>query len=99
MKQHKMDSLMEAVTNTTVGFFISLITWYFVASAMDIPVTWTQNLIITGIFTVVSVARGYILQDLRWSNDLAGNQIHVCERVTDGKDVENQGCGVRARAR
>jgi hypothetical protein len=62
MKQHKMDSLMEAVTNTSVGFFISLITWYFVASAMDIPVTWTQNLIITGIFTVVSVARGYILR-------------------------------------
>lgn len=62
MKQHKMDSFMEAVINTTVGFFISLITWYFVATAMDIPVTWTQNLIITGIFTVVSVARGYILR-------------------------------------
>jgi hypothetical protein len=29
---------------------------------MNIPVTWSQNLIITGIFTVVSVARGYILR-------------------------------------
>jgi hypothetical protein len=62
MKQHKMDSFMEAVTNTSVGFVISLITWYFVAAAMNIPVTWSQNLIITGIFTVVSVARGYILR-------------------------------------
>lgn len=62
MKQHKMDSLMEAVTNTAVGFIISLITWYFVAEAMDIPVTWSQNLIITGIFTVVSIIRGYVLR-------------------------------------
>lgn len=62
MNQHRMDSLMEAVTNTAVGFVISLITWYFVAKAMSIPVTWSQNLIITGIFTVVSVARGYILR-------------------------------------
>ena len=57
-----MDSLMEAVTNTTVGFIISLITWHFVALAMNIPVTMSQNLIITGIFTVVSIIRGYVLR-------------------------------------
>ena len=62
MKQHRMDSFMEAVTNTAVGFVISLITWYFVADAMDIPVTWSQNLIITGIFTAVSIIRGYVLR-------------------------------------
>lgn len=57
-----MDSLMEAVTNTAVGFIISLITWHFVALAMNIPVTMSQNLIITGIFTVVSIIRGYVLR-------------------------------------
>lgn len=62
MRQHKMDSLMEAVTNTAVGFIISLITWYFVAKWMGIPMTWTDNLIITGIFTIVSIARGYVLR-------------------------------------
>lgn len=62
MRQDKMDSLMEAVTNTAVGFVISLITWYFVAAAMNIPMTWAENLIITGIFTVVSIARGYVLR-------------------------------------
>lgn len=62
MKQDRIDSFFEAVTNTAVGFVISLITWYFVADAMDIPVTWSQNLIITGIFTVVSIIRGYVLR-------------------------------------
>jgi len=57
-----MDSLMEAVTNTAVGFIVSLITWHFVALAMNIPVTMSQNLIITGIFTIVSIIRGYVLR-------------------------------------
>jgi N-acyl-L-homoserine lactone synthetase len=48
-KQSKIDSFMETVTNTTIGFVVSLI-------------TWGQNLGITAIFTVVSVVRGYILR-------------------------------------
>lgn len=60
--QHRIDSLMEAVTNTAVGFVISLITWHFIAIAMNIPVTMSENLIITSIFTVVSIIRSYILR-------------------------------------
>ena len=62
MKQGRIDSFFEALTNTAIGFVISLITWVFVARAMNIPVTWSQNLLITGIFTVVSIARGYVLR-------------------------------------
>ena len=62
MKQHRMDSLMEAVTNTALGFVISLITWHFVAAWMGIPMTMAENLLITGIFTVVSIVRGYVLR-------------------------------------
>ena len=62
MSQHKMDSLMETVTNTGIGFVVSLITWVFVARGYGIPVTWGQNLGITGIFTVVSIVRGYVLR-------------------------------------
>ena len=61
-KQSKIDSFMETVTNTAIGFVVSLITWVFLADAYDIPVTWGQNLGITAIFTVVSVVRGYILR-------------------------------------
>lgn len=62
--QSKADSFMEAVTNTAIGFIVSLITWHFVAAAMNIPMTLEKNLIITAIFTVVSIARGYVLRRL-----------------------------------
>jgi hypothetical protein len=62
MNQSRIDSLMEAVTNTAVGFIISLITWAIVAWALSIPMTWGKNFEITGIFTVVSVARSYVLR-------------------------------------
>ena len=62
VKQSKRDSLMEAVTNTTVGFFVSLLTWAALAPIMGIPLVWSQNFIITAVFTVVSVIRSYILR-------------------------------------
>ncbi len=60
--QSKADSFMEAVTNTAIGFVVSLITWHFVAAWMQIPMTMSKNLIITGVFTIVSIARGYVLR-------------------------------------
>lgn len=60
--QARIDSLMEALTNTAVGFVVSLVTWIFVAAGMGIPMTWGENLLITGIFTVVSIVRQYVLR-------------------------------------
>lgn len=62
MKQSKIDSLMEAVVNTAIGFIISLITWIILAWLMGIPLTFAENLFITGVFTVVSIARSYTLR-------------------------------------
>lgn len=53
---------METVTNTAIGFVISLITWQFVAAAFHIPMPLGNNLIITGIFTVVSIVRSYVIR-------------------------------------
>lgn len=64
MKQSKIDSLMEAVVNTAIGFIISLITWIILAWAMGIPLSFAENLFITGVFTVVSIARSYTLRRL-----------------------------------
>jgi NO-binding membrane sensor protein with MHYT domain len=55
---------MEAVTNTAIGFVISMIAWHFVALAFSIPMPIGQNLIITGIFTVISLVRQYVLRRL-----------------------------------
>lgn len=62
MKQHRIDSLMEAVTNTAIGFLVSLVAWIIVARIYGIPMTASQSLGITGIFTVVSVLRQYVLR-------------------------------------
>lgn len=60
--QTRIDSMMEAVTNTAIGFIISLITWQLVATMFGIPMPLSENLQITAIFTVVSVIRQYILR-------------------------------------
>jgi hypothetical protein len=60
--QSRVDSFAEAVTNTAIGFTISMVTWAVVAWDYGIPMTWGTNLQITGIFTVVSIARQYVLR-------------------------------------
>lgn len=62
--QARLDSFMEAVTNTAIGFVISLLTWALLARAYGIPMSWAVNLQITGIFTVVSILRQYVLRRL-----------------------------------
>jgi len=60
--QSRVDSFMESMTNTTIGFVLSLITWHFVALGFGIPMPLGTNLKITGIFTIVSIARQYVLR-------------------------------------
>src|SRR5690606_30452860 len=59
MSQSRAESLLEASLNTASGFVVSLVVWHFVAAAYEIPMPLSTNLEITGIFTVVSVARSY----------------------------------------
>ncbi len=60
--QSRMDSFMEALTNTAIGFLVSLVTWIVVARIYGIPMTWATNLSITLIFTFVSIIRQYVLR-------------------------------------
>ena len=60
--QSRIDSFMESLTNTAIGFIISLVTWHFVAMRFGIPMPLSTNLAITGIFTVVSIIRQYVLR-------------------------------------
>ncbi len=62
MKQSRAFSLLEALTNVTVGLLIALGTQLAVFALLGIAVTVGQALSITGVFTLVSVARSYILR-------------------------------------
>lgn len=57
--QSRRLSVIESVANTAVGFIVSMIVWHWLCKWYDIPMPIEKNLEITGIFTVISVLRGY----------------------------------------
>ena len=62
MTQSCRMSAAESVANVLIGYGIALATQVVVFDALAIPVSLGQNLWIGGIFTVVSLARSYILR-------------------------------------
>lgn len=64
MQQSKRHSLLEAVTNTAVGYFINLGVQIVVFPLFGMHITLAENVGIGAIFTGVSIARGYILRRL-----------------------------------
>lgn len=64
--QSKFQSFIEANTNTFVGFFLNLLVSPTIYRVVGMEYTYGQLWIVTGIFTVVSIVRGYIIR--RWFN-------------------------------
>jgi hypothetical protein len=66
MTQSKLGSFIETVTNTAIGYFIALASQLVLFPLFDIHVPMRVNFALTAWFTVISVARGYVLR--RWFN-------------------------------
>ena len=62
--QSRSMSFVEAVTNVVVGFVFALLTQIVVFPLFDMSVSVSDNLIISVIFTAVSIARSYVLRRL-----------------------------------
>lgn len=62
VKQSKFESLVETTLNVAIGFVISFSAWPFVAALTDLPYSVSSNLLITTIFTILSITRGYIVR-------------------------------------
>ena len=60
--QSKLESLSEAVFNTFIGFVIAFISQLVFFPIVGIDVTLGQNLILTVLFTLVSIVRTYIIR-------------------------------------
>jgi hypothetical protein len=69
MSQSKKRSLAEAITNTVVGLITSFLIQLFIYDTLDIDVTITQNVIITAVFFIASICRGYIIRRVFNSGD------------------------------
>jgi hypothetical protein len=62
MNQSKTKSLIEAIVNTLVGFFVSLGITGIVLPLYGYNITLQDNLHITVIFTISSILRSYVLR-------------------------------------
>lgn len=62
MNQSRVASATEAVVNTVVGLALASIVQMAICRYYGIPMSWHNNLIITGWMTGLSVLRGYLLR-------------------------------------
>lgn len=62
MKQSKKHSALESITNVVIGLILSIVTQMILYPILGIPVSFSQNLIITGVFFVISFVRGYVIR-------------------------------------
>lgn len=75
MNQTKLESLLETCINIAIGFCVSLTFWTFVVVPVwHLPVTMMQNIHITLAFTVLAIARGYVVR--RFFNAQIHKAIH-----------------------
>lgn len=64
--QSKLESFVETCINTTIGYVVALLSQLLVFPMVGIDVPFSTNLEIGAWFTVISVARGYVIR--RWFN-------------------------------
>jgi hypothetical protein len=62
MTQTRLTSLIEAAINTGIGLVVSYLTWPVAATLFGVSYTTSQHINITLFFTVISVARSYIVR-------------------------------------
>ena len=62
--QTRSMSLVESIANTGAGFLVSLVLQISLFSLMSIETTTSQNLLMSGVFTVASLVRGYLMRRL-----------------------------------
>lgn len=62
MNQSRAVSFVEAAMNTLIGFLISFAIWPLAAWVTGIEYNTAQHFWVIAIFTIVSVARGYIVR-------------------------------------
>ena len=64
--QSKRESMIESLTSTTIGIIIGIVLNLTILPIFGYPVSWSDSLWISVIFTIVSIIRSYIIR--RWFN-------------------------------
>ena len=66
MTQTRLQSLIEAWANVAIGYWVAFLSQLLIFPLFGIQVTLSDNLLIGGYFTIISLLRGYCLR--RWFN-------------------------------
>ncbi|WP_413877119.1 hypothetical protein [Albidovulum sp.] len=64
MKQSRAMSLIESLANVAVGYGVAVVTQILIFPIFGLHTTLAQNLKMGAVFTVVSIARSYVLRRL-----------------------------------
>ena len=62
MMQSRLMSLVEALANVAVGYGVAVITQLAVFPLFGLDATLAENMMMGGVFTVVSIARSFALR-------------------------------------
>jgi hypothetical protein len=62
MKQSRLMSLVESVANVIVGYGVAVVTQILIFPIFGLHTTLAQNLKMGAVFTVVSIARSFVLR-------------------------------------
>ena len=72
MKQSRLMSLVESVANVIVGYGVAVVTQFLIFPVFGLQTTLGQNLAMGGVFTIVSLARSFLLRRLFEAVRVAG---------------------------
>jgi uncharacterized membrane protein len=64
MKQSRLMSLVESITNVVVGYGVAVVTQILIFPVFGLHTTLAQNLQLGVLFTVVAIARNFALRRL-----------------------------------
>lgn len=62
--QTRWQSLLESCVSTAIGYLVALLTQFFVFPLFAIKVSLSDNLLIGGIFTAISILRSFAVRRL-----------------------------------
>jgi len=75
MKQTRIMSLIEAITNVVVGYGVAVVAQILVFPVFGLQATLAQNLKMGGVFALISMSRSFLLRRL-----FEAIRIHRAER-------------------
>jgi len=63
-EQTKQQSLIESASGTVIGLIFSFIIQIIMYPVLEIPVSINQSLLLTSVFFIASIVRGYFVRRL-----------------------------------